>query len=189
MWHDLGLNPGLHRPLVNTLPIRPMSRYLYIQINKSAQFSSIWAIDKTPISCYCYIVIYSIMQKYTYICWIHTDAIIIKTPDDKVGKNKRRTQERKTQEDFFIKNILPLTLFVRFRNGLLKVCVWGGAGDRTLLKYFDTQSYGRSALCLCSFFMAAQPDPGVNSSVYLAFPTTIASTLRLPLYCLPSFLA
>ena len=23
------------------------------------------------------------MQKYTYICWIHTDAIIIKTPDDK----------------------------------------------------------------------------------------------------------
>ena len=22
------------------------------------------------------------MQKYTYICWINTDAIIIKTPDD-----------------------------------------------------------------------------------------------------------
>ena len=26
------------------------------------------------------------MQKYTYICWIHTDAIIIKTPDDKVAR-------------------------------------------------------------------------------------------------------
>ena len=23
------------------------------------------------------------MQKYTYICWIYTDAIIIKTPDEK----------------------------------------------------------------------------------------------------------
>ena len=31
----------------------------------------------------CYIVICWFMQKYTYICWIHTDTIIIKTPDDK----------------------------------------------------------------------------------------------------------
>ncbi len=45
------------------------------------------------------------MQKYTYICWIHTDAIIIKTPDDKdTGTNDAR--RKKTQEDFFI-NILP----------------------------------------------------------------------------------
>ena len=41
------------------------------------------------------------MQKCTYICWIHTDAIIIKTPDDKnTGINDAH---RKTQEDFFIK--------------------------------------------------------------------------------------
>ena len=39
------------------------------------------------------------MQKYTYICWIHTDAIIIKTPDDKdTGINDARRKE-----DFFIK--------------------------------------------------------------------------------------
>ena len=41
------------------------------------------------------------MQKYTYICWIHSDAIIIKTPDDKVA---RTTDARKEDaEDFFIK--------------------------------------------------------------------------------------
>ena len=49
----------------------------------------------------CYIVICWFMQKYTYICWIYTDAIIIKTPDD---KNARiNDTHRKTQEDFFIK--------------------------------------------------------------------------------------
>ena len=58
----------------------------------------------------CYIVIYWFMQKYTYICWIHTDAMI-----------NRRTQDKdamiKTQEDFFIKIYLLLTLFVRVRKG------------------------------------------------------------------------
>ena len=34
------------------------------------------------------------MQKYSYICWIHTDAIIIKTPDDKVaGINDARKED------------------------------------------------------------------------------------------------
>ena len=37
----------------------------------------------------------------------------------------------KTQEDFFINICIPLTLFVRVRKGLLKVCVWEGVGDRT----------------------------------------------------------
>ena len=48
----------------------------------------------------CYMVIYMFMQKYTYLCWIHTDAMITDA-----GK--------KTQEDFF-NNILPLTLLQGF---------------------------------------------------------------------------
>ena len=37
---------------------------------------------------------YSIMQKYTYICWIHTDAMIIKTPDDNdTGTNDARKED------------------------------------------------------------------------------------------------
>ena len=48
----------------------------------------------------------------------------------------------KTQEDFFI-NICSSHFIVRFRKGLLNVCVWEGAGDRTELQYFDPHSYGR----------------------------------------------
>ena len=48
----------------------------------------------------------------------------------------------KTQEDFFNK-IFTSHFIARVRKGLLKVCVWEGAGDRTELKYLDPHSYGR----------------------------------------------
>ena len=48
----------------------------------------------------------------------------------------------KTQEDFFI-NICTSHFIVRVRKGLLNVCVWEGAGDRTELQYSDPHSYGR----------------------------------------------
>ena len=38
---------------------------------------------------------------------------------------------------------LPLTLFVRVRKGLLKVCVWEGAGDRTETVIFWPYCYDR----------------------------------------------
>ena len=38
---------------------------------------------------------------------------------------------------------VPLTLFVTFVCGLLEVCVWEGARDRTELQYIDPHSYGR----------------------------------------------
>ena len=50
------------------------------------------------------------------------------------------------QEDFFNK-IFTSHFIARVRKGLLKVCVWEGAGDRTELKYFDPHSYGRQ-LCV-----------------------------------------
>ena len=46
------------------------------------------------------------------------------------------------QEDFFI-SICTSHFIARVRKGLLKVCVWEGARDRTELKYFDPHSYGR----------------------------------------------
>ena len=64
------------------------------------------------------------MQKYTYICWIHTDAM-----------NNRCW---KTSLTIFTSHFIA-----RFWKGLLKVCVWEGTGDRTELKYFDPHSYGR----------------------------------------------
>ena len=51
------------------------------------------------------------------------------------------TINKQTQEDFFNK-IFTSHFIARFRKGLLKVCVWEGAGDRTELKYFDPHSYG-----------------------------------------------
>ena len=48
----------------------------------------------------------------------------------------------KTQEDFFI-NICTSHFIVRVRKGLLKVCVWEGAGDRTETAIFWPHSYGR----------------------------------------------
>ena len=49
---------------------------------------------------------------------------------------------KQTQEDFFNK-IFTSHFIARVGKGLLKVCVWEGAGDRTELKYFDPHSYRR----------------------------------------------
>ena len=52
------------------------------------------------------------MQKYTYIYWIHTDAIIYKTPDDKVAIIN---DARKEDAGRLLYNIFYLTsLFVSF---------------------------------------------------------------------------
>ena len=49
---------------------------------------------------------------------------------------------KQTQEYFFIK-ICTSHFIVRVRKGLLKVCVWEGAGDRTETAIFWPHSYGR----------------------------------------------
>ena len=57
------------------------------------------------------------MQKYAYICWIHTDPIIIKTHDDKVaGINDAH---RMSQEDFVIKYFTS-HFICKFRKGCSK---------------------------------------------------------------------
>ena len=60
------------------------------------------------------------MQKYTYIYWIHTDAI---------NKDARR-------KDFF-NNILLLTLFVRVRKGCSRVACERELETEHKLQYFD----------------------------------------------------
>ena len=67
----------------------------------------------THIKKYAYTHIYMFMQKYTYICWIHTDAI---NKDARIMIKKEAVINdagRKTQEDFF-NNILPLPLLQGF---------------------------------------------------------------------------
>ena len=53
----------------------------------------------------------------------------------------------KTQEDFF-KQICTSHFIARVRKGLLKVCMWEGAGDWTELKYFDPKLMAVSVVFL-----------------------------------------
>ena len=93
------------------------------------------------------------MQKYTYIGWIHTDAIIIKTPDDKVA---RINDAHKEDAGRLLYNIFYLTsLFVSFERVVPSLRVRERAGDRTLLKYFDPKVMAVSVVSF-SFFHGAQ---------------------------------
>ena len=62
----------------------------------------------------------------------------------------------KTQEDFFNK-IFTSHFIARVWKGLLKVCVWEGAGDRTELKYFYPQSYRQCCVFLVLLMLNQRP--------------------------------
>ena len=108
----------------------------------------------------CYIVIYCIMQKYTYICWIHTDAIIIKTPDD----NDTGTNDAGR----LLYKISYLTsLFVSFERVVLSLRV-RKSWRPNITEIFWPRSYGRQR---CVFLVLHGCSTGA-----LAF----LSTSRLP---------
>ena len=81
-----------------------------------------------------------------------------------------------TQEDFFIK-IFTSHFIARVRTGLLKVCMWKGAGDRTKLKFL-TPKLWPTALCLSRSPGLLNRSPGVHSAgCWLSFfPYHISST-------------
>ena len=81
------------------------------------------------------------MQKYTYICWIHTDAI-----------NKDAVTRRR--KDFFNK-ILPLALFVKVRKGCSRVACERELETEHKLSYLDP-TVMTVKLCL-----SCSPDAGV----------------------------
>ena len=116
----------------------------------------------------CYIVISWFMQKYTYICWIHTDAIIIKTPDDKVaGINDAR---RKTQEDFFIKYFTS-HFICKVSKRVTQSLRVRGSWRPNITEIFWPQSYGRQR---CVFLVLHGCSTGA-----LAFLTTSRLTPQL----------
>ena len=131
----------------------------------------------------CYIVICWFMQKYTYICWIHTDAIIIKTPDDKVA---RINDARKEDAGRLLYKIFYLSsLFVSFERVVPSVRV-RESWRPNITEIFWPRSYGRQR---CVFLVLHGCSTGPWSKLFcvLAFPTTIRVYFRLPLYYLPSF--
>ena len=120
-------------------------------------------------NCICYILVYMLMQKYTYICWIHTDAI-------------NKDAGRKTQEDFFIK-IFTSHFIYKVQKGCSRF-----ACERELETDHNwnilTPKLWPSALCLSRSPWLLNRSLGV--CWVLAFPTSSGPSL-LQLYCLPSF--
>ena len=118
--------------------------------------------------CVCYIVICWFMQKYTYICWIHTDAIIIKTPDDKVA---RTNDARKEDAGRLLYKLFYLTsLFVSFERVVPSLRVRGSWGPN-ITEIFWPRSYGRQR---CVFLVLHGCSTGPWSKLFcvLAFTTT-----------------
>ena len=87
----------------------------------------------------CYIVICWFLQKYTYICWIHTDAM-----------NNRL---RKTS----LSKYLPLTLFVRVRKGYSRFACERELETEQKLQYFDPKLMAVNVVSF-SFSRAAQSE-------------------------------
>ena len=123
----------------------------------------------------CHIVICWFMQKYTYICWIHTDAIINKTHDDKdTGTNDARRKTLKDAERLLYKIFYLSSLFVSFERVVQSLRV-RGSWRPNITEIFWPQSYGRQR---CVFLVLHGCSTGSWSKLFcvLAFPTT----LRLP---------
>ena len=99
----------------------------------------------------CCIVICWFMQKYTYIYWIHTDAMIT---DARIKDAGRKTQEWRTHEDFF--NNIYLSLYCKGLKGLFKGLHVRGCWGPNVNFIFWPHCYDRHVVS-CS------PDVGVHS--------------------------
>ena len=86
----------------------------------------------------CYILICRFMHIYTYICWIHSNAM---------NKRQVKTSLTKYTSQFICKG----------SKRLLKVCMWEGAGDRTETSIFWPPLLWPATLCL-SRSPDAQPE-------------------------------
>ena len=76
------------------------------------------------------------------------------------------TQWITTSEAFFRK-ICTSHFILRVRKGLLKVCVWEWAGDRTELQHFDPHSYGRQRCVFLVLQGCSIWGPGAHSAGFL----------------------
>ena len=118
------------------------------------------------------------MQKYTYICWIHTDAIIIKTPDDKVA---RTNDARKEDAGRLLYKIFYLTsLFVSFARVVPSLRV-KESWRPNITEIFWPRSYGRQR-CVFLVLHGYSTEHSPGCWLFLLHRVYV----RLRLYCLSS---
>ena len=82
-------------------------------------------------------------------------------------------------EDFFNK-VFTSHFIARVRKGLLKVCVWERAGDRTELKYFDPYSYGHQRCVFLVLLMLSRRPLGPLCWVLAFFTASYQQLLWSP---------
>ena len=96
------------------------------------------------------------MQKYTYICWIHTDAMITDA--------RRKTQwQRQTQGDFFIKYFTS-HFVCKVSKRVTQSLRVRGSWRPNITEIFWTQSYGRQR---CVFLVLHGCSTGALESTLL----------------------
>ena len=111
------------------------------------------------------------MQKYTYICWIHTDAMINDARNDKDAVIT--DAHRKTQEDFFIKYFTSHFICKVSKRVTQNLRV-RGSWRPNITEIFWPQRYGRQR---CVFLVLHGCSTGALESNLLGagFPYYIAS--------------
>ena len=102
------------------------------------------------------------MHIYTYICWIHTDAM----------NNRRGKSSLQMCTSHFI---------VRVRKGLLNVILWEGVGDRTETAIFWPHSYGCQRCVLLVLLMLNRRPCGPLCWVMAFFTASYQHLLWTPI--------
>ena len=114
------------------------------------------------------------MQKYTYICWIHTDPITIKTHDDKVARTNDARKEDAGR--LLYKIFYRSSLFVSFERVVQSLHV-RGSWRPNITEIFWPRSYGRQR---CVFLVLHGCSTEHWSRLGAGFPYYIASISSTP---------
>ena len=139
----------------------------------------------------CYIVICWFMQKYTYICWIHTDAMITdaRRKTQWQRRNDKQKQDKDRRRKTSLTKYLPLTLFVSFERVVQSLHV-RGSWRPNITEIFWPQSYGRQH-CLSRSPLLLNRSPGIHcpgcwlSLLHLVY--LISKYTAYPPSCLSAF--
>ena len=125
----------------------------------------------------CCILICWFMQKYTYIYWIHTDAMIT---DARIKDARRKTQEgghRKTSLTIYF----YLSLYCKGSKGLFNVCMWEGAETEHKLHILTPLLWPSHCVFLVLLMLGSTPSglsEGPLGRVWLSLPHLVSNCLE-----------
>ena len=117
----------------------------------------------------------SLGELVLYVVWSYADSCRMNHNETMIKTDAMNDWRRKTSLTIFTSHFIA-----RVRKGLLKVCVWEGAGDRTELKYFDLHSYGRQRCVFLVLLMLNRRSRGPLCWVMASFTASYQHLLWFP---------